>query len=76
MSEKALLLAVIQQAVEDSKIDFIKIRDPTIREKAQQSKEIAIKWLHSNSKKEGSFCWYCWLLNLNPVWAKRKLGIM
>ena len=54
-----LILAVIQQAVVDLKIE--------------DHKEKAKRWLESESTDPRTFRWYCDLINISPDWARRKI---
>lgn len=75
MSERELMLAVIQRAIEDSKIDPVAIRDKD-KETAEREKKYSLGWLFSDSEDERSFCWYCRLVGLDPQWVRAKLNLI
>lgn len=73
MAERELILAIIQQAVIDSKVDVTKFKTKEKRMEAQFEKEKAERWIESNSKARMTFNWYCGLLDIDPDWARRKI---
>ena len=73
MAERELILAIIQQAVIDSKVDVTKFKTKEKRLEAQIEKEKAEIWIKSNSQAKMTFSWYCGLLDIDPDWARRKI---
>jgi len=69
MSEKELVLAVIQQAVADATINPKTIHGKGARNKAEMLKRTATAWL----KESPHFDWYCGLVELDPRWAREKI---
>lgn len=75
MSERNLLYAVIETAVEDAKLIPEKFRLQIKKEEARALKRDAIKWLKSEDKKFMSFEWYCALVDFPPSAIRKKLNI-
>ena len=71
--ERKLILAIIENAILDSKTDLFKIKDPDVRAREREQKHRADEWLRSDSESEKSFNWYCRLLDMDPEWARKKI---
>jgi len=71
MGERDLILAIIHQAIEDSKTDVDKYQKETVRNVLSVAKSDALCWLNSESREFGSFCWYCNLIDIDPEWVRR-----
>jgi hypothetical protein len=68
-AEKALLLAILIQSVRDMR-GIIPGVSGVYAAKIQRE---AMRWLVSDRRTIGSFCWVCSDLNLSPSWLRREL---
>ena len=68
-AEKALLLAIIIQSVRDMR-GIIPGVNGLYAAKIQRE---AMRWIVSDQRDLGSFCWVCSELNLSPSWLRREL---
>lgn len=78
MSERTLILAIIQRAVEDTQINPLNFKSKhriskKRRVEMQRIREDTIQWFSSEYEGEYSLRWWCQLIELDAEWVRRKV---